>query len=81
MELLWFALIGLAAGWLANEIYRGGRSGLVGTLALGVVGAVIGGWLLRLVGFAPTNLLGRLIAATVGAAIVLWVMRLIRRKR
>jgi uncharacterized membrane protein YeaQ/YmgE (transglycosylase-associated protein family) len=81
MEFLWFALIGLAAGWLASQVYRDGAVGLFGTLALGVVGAILGGWLFRLLGFAPTNLFGSLITATVGAALVLWFLRLVRRKR
>lgn len=81
MELLWFALIGLVAGWLASQLGKSGAGGLVGYLAVGVVGAVIGGWLFRLVGFAPTNLLGSLITATVGAAIVLWLLGQVKRKR
>ncbi len=31
MSLLWFLLIGLAAGWLAGQIMKGGGSGLLGT--------------------------------------------------
>ncbi len=81
MELLWFALIGLAAGWLASQLTRGGGGSFVGYLALGVVGALLGGWLFRLAGFAPTHLLGSLITATVGAIVVIWVVGLAKRKR
>jgi uncharacterized membrane protein YeaQ/YmgE (transglycosylase-associated protein family) len=81
MELLWFALIGLAAGWLANQLSRGGGGGLIGTLALGVVGAVFGGWLFRQLGLAPTSLLGALLTATAGAIVVLWIVRLVTPRR
>lgn len=77
---LWFALIGLVAGWLAGQLTRGGGLGLVGDLVVGVLGAVLGGWLFGLLGFAPTNLLGSLVMATVGAAIVLWLVRKLKRK-
>ncbi len=45
MELLWFILIGIAAGWLAGQIMKGGGSGLVGDLIVGVIGALLGGFL------------------------------------
>ncbi len=77
---LWFALIGLVAGWLAGQLTRGGGLGLVGDLVVGVLGAVLGGWLFGLLGFAPTNLFGSLVMATVGAAIVLWIVRKLKRK-
>jgi uncharacterized membrane protein YeaQ/YmgE (transglycosylase-associated protein family) len=43
MNLAWFLLIGLAAGWLAGKIMKGGGFGLVGDLILGVIGALLGG--------------------------------------
>jgi uncharacterized membrane protein YeaQ/YmgE (transglycosylase-associated protein family) len=36
--------IGLVAGWLASRL-TGSRSGLIGNLVLGVIGAVFFGWL------------------------------------
>ena len=53
MGLLWFALIGLAAGWLAGQIMKGGGFGLVGDLVVGVVGAILGGFLFGLLGIRP----------------------------
>ena len=44
MKLVLFLLIGLAAGWLAGEIMKSKR-GLLGNLAVGVIGAFIGGFL------------------------------------
>jgi len=81
MEFLWFLLIGLAAGWLAGMIVKGGGFGIVGNLIVGVIGAFVGGALLPVVGLAPTNPLGKLITATVGAIVLLLLLGLIAKKR
>ncbi|MBX7247114.1 MAG: GlsB/YeaQ/YmgE family stress response membrane protein [Candidatus Sumerlaeaceae bacterium] len=79
MSLLWFLLIGLAAGWLAGQIMRGKDFGLVGNLIVGVIGALLGGFLFGLLGIAAIGLLGELIAATVGALLLLYLMRYVKR--
>ena len=73
MVLIYFLLIGLAAGWLAGEIMKSKR-GLVGNLAVGVAGAFIGGFLGRVIGLAATGMIGRLILATIGAVVLLWLI-------
>jgi uncharacterized membrane protein YeaQ/YmgE (transglycosylase-associated protein family) len=80
MSILWFILIGLAAGWLAGQIMKGGGFGLVGDLIVGVIGALLGGWLFGVLGIsAGGGLLGSLIVATIGAIVLLFLIRLIRR--
>ncbi len=80
MEIVWFILVGLIAGWLAGTLVRGGGFGLVGDLAVGVVGAVIGGDLFRLLGIAVgSGLVWRSAVATVGAAVLIVILRVIRR--
>lgn len=79
MEFLWFALIGLAAGWLAGQLTKGGGYGLVGDLVIGVIGALLGGFLFGLFGLAPTSLLGSLITATVGAVLLVVLLRRLKR--
>ena len=44
MYFLWYLLIGLAAGWIANLIVKGGGSGLFVNLIVGLIGGVLGGW-------------------------------------
>lgn len=73
MSLIYFLIVGLAAGWLAGKIMRSGR-GLVGNLVIGVVGAFIGGFLGNLVGLAATSLIGSVILATIGAIVLLWAI-------
>ena len=57
MEYVWFILIGIAAGWLAGQIMKGGGFGLIGDLIVGVIGALLGGFLFGLSEHAarPTN--------------------------
>ena len=45
-SLLVILIVGLVAGWLASVIVRGGGMGLIGDLLVGLVGALIGTWLL-----------------------------------
>jgi uncharacterized membrane protein YeaQ/YmgE (transglycosylase-associated protein family) len=74
-------VIGIVAGWLAGQIMKGGGFGLIGDLIVGVIGAVIGGWvwgLLKLPLIGPWWL-SDIIVATVGACILLFIVRLIKR--
>jgi len=80
MEFLWFILIGIAAGWLAGQIMKGGSYGLVGDLIVGVIGALLGGWLFGLAGIAAGGLIGQLVVATIGAIVLILVLRLIKKK-
>jgi uncharacterized membrane protein YeaQ/YmgE (transglycosylase-associated protein family) len=80
MEFLWFILIGLAAGWLAGQLMKGGGFGLVGDIVVGVIGALLGGVLFRTFGVsAGGGLIGTLIVATIGACVLLFLLRLIKR--
>ena len=80
MELLWFILIGLIAGWLAGVIMKGGGYGVIGDIIVGIVGALIGGWVFGKMGVsAGGGMLGSVIIATVGAIILIFILRLIKR--
>ncbi len=77
-SLLYFLLIGLAAGWLAGRIARGAGFGLVGNLIVGVIGALLGGWIFGLLGIGGYGLIGSLAAALVGALLLLFLLRFIK---
>ncbi len=81
MRFIWFLLIGLCAGWLAGQFTKGKGFGPAGNLIIGVIGAVVGGFLFGLVGLGSTNLLGELITATVGAIALLAVLQYATKKR
>lgn len=78
MSLLWFLLIGIAAGWLAGQIMKGGGFGLLGDLIVGVINALLGGYLFGLLGISAGGTVGSLITATVGAIVLIALLRLIR---
>ena len=79
MNLLWFLLIGLVAGWLAGQVTKGRGFGVIGNLIVGVVGAFIGGFVFDSLGIAAYGLLGSLIAAFVGALILVWLVGIIKK--
>jgi len=81
MSWLWFILIGLVAGWLGGLIVKGSGSGLLLNIVIGIVGAVIGGWIFSLLGIASTGRWGGFITALVGAIVLLLVVSLFTRKR
>lgn len=71
---LGYIVIGAIAGWLAGKIVKGRGDGLVRNIAVGVVGALLGGFLLSF--FLDTAAGGwwfTLFAATLGSVILLWV--------
>ena len=80
MNLIWFLLIGLIAGWLAGKVMRGGGFGVIGDMIVGIIGALLGGWLFGKLGISVGGgLLGAIITAFVGAIVLLLILRLIRR--
>jgi uncharacterized membrane protein YeaQ/YmgE (transglycosylase-associated protein family) len=80
MSFIWFILIGLAAGWLAGQVMKGGGYGLLGDLIVGVLGALLGGWLFGVLGIFPGGgRLGSLLVAFIGACILIFLLRLLRR--
>ncbi|MDR0907621.1 MAG: GlsB/YeaQ/YmgE family stress response membrane protein [Rikenellaceae bacterium] len=81
MYWLWYILIGLAAGWLGSLIVKGTGSGLLVNLVVGVIGAILGGWLLSLIGLTGTGLLWTLLSATAGAVVLLLIVRFFTRKQ
>ena len=81
MNLLWFLIIGLVAGFLAGAVVKGHGFGLVGNLIVGVIGALLGGFIFGLLGIGANKLLGSLICAFVGAVVLLLLIGFVKRKR
>jgi uncharacterized membrane protein YeaQ/YmgE (transglycosylase-associated protein family) len=82
MGFIWFIFIGLVAGWLAGVIVKGGGFGVIGDIIVGVIGAVIGGFLFRFFGvYTGGGLFGAILVATIGAVLLVVSLRLINRPR
>ncbi len=81
MGIIAWIVVGLVAGWLAEQI-TGRNDSLIGNLVIGIVGALVGGFLFgRLLGLnydAGLNL-ATIAVATGGAVAFLWIFGLIRR--
>lgn len=45
MGILSWIIVGLIAGWLANTVMKGSGQGLLGNLIMGIIGAIVGGFL------------------------------------
>ena len=69
-------VIGIIAGWLTGKIVRGAGYGVLGDLLLGLVGAVIGGWIFIRLGILTNGLIVSLAAATLGAVVLVTLARL-----
>jgi uncharacterized membrane protein YeaQ/YmgE (transglycosylase-associated protein family) len=77
---LWWILVGLVAGWLTGKIMGGGK-GVFGDILLGIGGALIGGWIMRLLGgTGHGGTIYTILVATGGAVLLTWLYRLITRK-
>lgn len=83
MSIIAWILLGLIAGWLAGQFMRGGGYGIVGDIVLGIIGAVVGGFLsgtllgVDITGFNVTSV----IIAFVGAVIVIAISRVLTGRR
>jgi uncharacterized membrane protein YeaQ/YmgE (transglycosylase-associated protein family) len=83
MSLIVWIVLGLVAGWLAGLFMGGGGYGLLGDIILGVVGAIVGGFLSStLFGVDVTGFnLPSIIIAFIGAVIVIAISRTFSRGR
>jgi uncharacterized membrane protein YeaQ/YmgE (transglycosylase-associated protein family) len=83
MSILAWIVLGLVAGWLAGQFMKGGGYGLVGDLVLGIIGAIVGGFLsstllgVDVTGFNVTSV----VVAFVGACIVIGLSRALTGRR
>jgi uncharacterized membrane protein YeaQ/YmgE (transglycosylase-associated protein family) len=75
MSLLGWIVLGLLSGWIGSHIVDNHGKGPLMDIILGIVGAVVGGWLFHLLGGAPITGLSlySLFVAVVGSVVVLVV--------
>lgn len=82
MNVVLWIVLGAVAGWIAGSLVKGrGQQGLITNVIVGVVGALVGGWIFDLLGGAGVtgfNLFS-LLVAVVGAVVLLVVLRAIQK--
>lgn len=84
MDWIAWIVVGIIAGFLARAVVPGeGPGGVLGDLIIGIVGALIGGWIFRAfghVGVTGFNLWSILVAF-VGGVVLLLIIRLLTPRR
>ena len=81
-EIIIACVIGAIAGWLAGLLVQGTGFGLVGDIVVGILGALIAGFLFPVLGITLTlggGVLGAIILAFIGAVILLVIVRLFKQ--
>ena len=77
-------IIGLIAGWLTGKIMKGSGFGFVMDMVVGLIGALIGGFIsahLGLGGVGQHGLIISIVIAVLGAVILTWIVRLVTGNR
>ncbi len=82
-HLLIWLIVGLVAGWLAGLVVGRGGFGLLGDIVVGIVGAFVGGFLVRTlhIRLPVGGIGGTILVAFVGAVVLLLLLRLVARRR
>ncbi|HUB18708.1 MAG TPA: GlsB/YeaQ/YmgE family stress response membrane protein [Acidobacteriaceae bacterium] len=77
-------IIGVIAGWLTGKIMKGSGFGFLMDMVVGLVGALIGGFISAHLGFGGVGehgLIMSIVIAVIGAVILTWIVRLISGNR
>jgi uncharacterized membrane protein YeaQ/YmgE (transglycosylase-associated protein family) len=83
MSILAWLVVGVIAGFLAKYAVPGeGPGGILGDLIVGIVGAIIGGWVFNSFGHSAASGINlySILVAFIGAVILLFVLRLFTRR-
>jgi uncharacterized membrane protein YeaQ/YmgE (transglycosylase-associated protein family) len=76
-----YIIIGGLAGWIGSKIVKGGGSGILLDIVIGVVGALLGGFILSFfVNTAGGGLIFTFLTALLGSVILLWLVGMARRR-
>jgi len=79
MEALIWLAAGTLSGWAAGKLMKGRDYGVSGNIILGMLGSVVGGWLLDVLGFAgPRDIWRHALVSLVGAMLTLGIARRLR---
>jgi uncharacterized membrane protein YeaQ/YmgE (transglycosylase-associated protein family) len=83
MSIIGWLILGLIAGFIASKIVNKSGEGVILDIVLGVVGAIVGGFLFSLIGAAPVTGFNiySMIVAVIGAVVVLVIYHAIVGRR
>jgi uncharacterized membrane protein YeaQ/YmgE (transglycosylase-associated protein family) len=83
MHILGWIIVGGLAGWIASMVVHARGQGCIVNIALGLVGAVVGGFLFGQLGgfsYEGSGFLASIVVAVIGAVIVLALWNAMRRR-
>ena len=78
-HLVFYLLIGGLIGWLAGLITRGRGFGILGDIAIGIIGAMLGGWMAGVLGLYATSSIAAFLMALVGSVVLVGLTRFVVR--
>ncbi|MDE3200012.1 MAG: GlsB/YeaQ/YmgE family stress response membrane protein [Acidobacteriota bacterium] len=79
--MLWWLLVGLIAGWATGKIMKGSGYGFIADIGLGILGAFVGGFVMRFLGFGGSGgMIYTILVAIGGAVLVVYIFRIVKRK-
>lgn len=81
MYIIWWIIVGLIAGWATGKIMHGHGYGVAMDIVIGIIGAVIGGWIMTMIGIAVVGVIGTILVAILGAIILTVIVRALAGSR
>ncbi len=72
-------IIGAVAGFLAGQIMKGSGFGLIGNMIVGILGALVFGFLFGNFNLLNSAILNEIAGGTIGAVILLWLLSLVKK--
>ena len=81
IDLIYFLLIGIVAGFLAGWLRKGKGFGLIYNLILGMAGSFVGSKLLGILGITGHGFVGQVIVASIGALLLIFLGNVIFGKK
>lgn len=83
MSILGWIILGLISGFIASKIVNNSGQGIILDIVLGIIGAVVGGWIFAQFGYGGVDgfNIWSMFVSVVGAIVVLWLYHLITGQR
>ena len=81
MQVLWWIVVGLIAGWATGKIMSGHGYGIIWDIVVGIVGSFLGGFVFSLLfGTQPAGLVISFIVALIGAIVLVAIVHMVKRE-
>jgi uncharacterized membrane protein YeaQ/YmgE (transglycosylase-associated protein family) len=72
--MIWWICVGLVAGWATGKILKGSGYGALADIVIGILGAIVGGFVMRAIGFSSSGgFFYTVFVAVLGAMILVWL--------